>query len=64
MHNTLFFGIDLSHPNGGRIAGDAEHLDPTTIGFASNMIGGCANCDKGLKLSSSILYITYIYIFR
>ena len=46
MSDTLFFGIDLSHPAGGFVMSD-ENSDPTTIGFASNIYGGLANMAKG-----------------
>lgn len=46
MHDTLFFGIDLSHPAGG-VPKNADSLDPTCVGFASNIFGGEANMEKG-----------------
>ena len=38
MSNTLFFGIDLSHPLGRADPNlKAEHADPSCVGFASNV---------------------------
>lgn len=48
MHDTLFFGIDLSHPLAGTSKNvNADGLDPTCVGFASNLYHGQANMSKG-----------------
>uniref|UniRef100_A0AC35FIY6 Piwi domain-containing protein n=1 Tax=Panagrolaimus sp. PS1159 TaxID=55785 RepID=A0AC35FIY6_9BILA len=48
MQNTLFFGIDLSHPLGRADPNlKPEHVDPTCVGFASNLYKGQANMSKG-----------------
>uniref|UniRef100_A0AC35F5U0 Piwi domain-containing protein n=1 Tax=Panagrolaimus sp. PS1159 TaxID=55785 RepID=A0AC35F5U0_9BILA len=41
MQNTLFFGIDLSHPlSKADPSLKAEHVDPSCVGFASNLYKG------------------------
>uniref|UniRef100_A0AC34F0F2 Uncharacterized protein n=1 Tax=Panagrolaimus sp. ES5 TaxID=591445 RepID=A0AC34F0F2_9BILA len=48
MQNTLFFGIDLSHPLARADPNlKVEHTDPSCVGFASNVFKGQANMSKG-----------------
>uniref|UniRef100_A0AC35GG07 Piwi domain-containing protein n=1 Tax=Panagrolaimus sp. PS1159 TaxID=55785 RepID=A0AC35GG07_9BILA len=48
MQNTLFFGIDLCHPLGKADPNlKAEHVDPSCVGFASNLYKGQSNMSKG-----------------
>uniref|UniRef100_A0A914Y6P7 Piwi domain-containing protein n=1 Tax=Panagrolaimus superbus TaxID=310955 RepID=A0A914Y6P7_9BILA len=48
MQNTLFFGIDLSHPLARADPNlKVENVDPSCVGFASNIFKGHANMAKG-----------------